>query len=404
MLSFELTDQSESFQGQLRASCLEALESRISDFASLMECLEGADPVLVARVLEQIAEGDGHVGAGALSLLAEVRHSSSREPPTHVPVPHPLDYAWRFTRHTLDELLKNVQALSRPGDRVVHLGTPTLHEHALTELDDREHLLLDADARQVARANSIQPGSALHIDLLGPNLPEVSATCCVADPPWYPEYAAAFANAAALALVPGGSLLLAFAGAQTRPGIAHDRACVISGALEDGLELISARKKCRYETPPFEYAAMTAAGLSVPHAWRVGELFHLRRRAESRPGRRTARRESWHAVDLQGIPLRLRTDTPPHGAELIAPLIDGDVLPTVSRRAVVRDRVSLWTSRNRVFASADPPRLFELATTLARGDEPLPEDRATAAALHSLVAIECREHQISEKSSENGAI
>lgn len=92
------------------------------------------------------------------------------------------------------------------------------------------------------------------------------------------------------------------------------------------------------------------------------------------------------------IPLRVWEDAPPLGSELLGSLVEGDVLASVSARVPERKTAALWTSRNRVFCSSDPPRLAALARRLEGGLSPDPADAETAYRLLDLIVVERAEH------------
>jgi SAM-dependent methyltransferase len=314
-----------------------------------------------------------------------------------MPIVHPLDYAWAFTPPTLARLAHRLEVATKPGQQIAHLGTPTLHEHAARVLADRDHILIDRDSRRVSAVAAKQDGGkAVVADLLEPSVPELSADVCVCDPPWYPEQAVCFVNAAALLTRPGGVLLLAFAGPLTRAGIDRDRATILAAAGVDGFSVQATEQRgCRYVTPPFEYAAMASAGLyGLPPDWRSGELITLRRDDRPTPARRTIAGDGWAAVEVDEIPLHVRSNAPPSGTALLSMLVDGDVLPTVSRRAPLREGAALWTSRNRIFGSSDPARLAATVRAVAAGDlsDLADDERDAAFAIITLIAIERDEH------------
>src|SRR4051794_34821233 len=71
-------------------------------FAELVTSLEGADPPTVAGAL-RILVGSEAALAGA--LLKEAGTVVLPEPPSPLPITHPLDFAWHFGNATLAELL-----------------------------------------------------------------------------------------------------------------------------------------------------------------------------------------------------------------------------------------------------------------------------------------------------------
>jgi hypothetical protein len=210
MFRSQVAEATPDFTATLREAVRREL-ARGAGLGTLLGSLDGADPALILGQLRSLAASEDPLGSHAQRLLID--SARTREMlPAEPPLPHPLDYAWHFTPATQVALVARLAELAAPGERVVHLGTPTLHRAALQKLGDREHLLLDRDARQVARANRDCPGSALAVDLLASELPHLEAVACVADPPWYPAQASAYVNAAARFLGPGRTLLLAWAG------------------------------------------------------------------------------------------------------------------------------------------------------------------------------------------------
>jgi hypothetical protein len=377
----------DDYDDRLQAAVTSALDAGPGDLRAFLAALTGADPVLAIYTLRR--QADDAYAAQVQGLLREAV-TPVAVAVSDLPIVHPLDFAWLFTSSTQARLLYHVRRATQAGDLVPYLGCPSLHRRALHELPDRRHVLFDRDARRVARANEQQPGSARRVDLLADELDALEAALVVADPPWYPAAAAAFANAAAILMRPGASLLLAFADPLTRPGADDDLAAVLRSARQDGLDLVDVvAGACRYEMPPYERAAFTAAGLpGIPADWRLGGLITLRRGASPPPPRRIVDEPSWVPCEFDEIPLRVRPSAPAIGNSLLTPSLDGAILPTVSRRDPRREHAALWTSRNRIYASSDPPALARALRGEAAGDLE-PQLRADLAAI---LALERAEH------------
>jgi hypothetical protein len=192
-------------------------------------------------------------------------------------------------------------------------------------------------------------------------------------------------------------LLLAFPAWLTRPGIPEDREDLIRAAAEQtsmryvGLE----PKAVRYETPAFERAAMRARGIAgTPPDWRVGDLLTLKRTSQPSRAPEMSQEHEWRATEIDAIPLRARASCPATGDRLLGTLVHGDVLASVSGRAPERAQAALWTSRNRVYRSADPGTLVSVVQAIA-DHMPLPrgpEIEASARMIANIVAAERREH------------
>jgi hypothetical protein len=410
MSSFAATDTAPaatSFAAQVRARC-QLLLSQQATFAEVVDGLAGADPLVIRDVLDTLA-GDVVVGSQAQALAHEARARQAERRPPALPIVHPLDYHWRFDKATIKRLVAAAASASEPGDVVVLLGTPSVYLAALEQSLDRRLVLFDWDARIVAVCAAGSRGRAEVLDLERDQMPALDAACVVADPPWYPEAITSFANAAAVAMAPAGTLLISFPARLTRPGVEVELEETVEVARADGLELVSHQPlACRYETPPFEEAAMAAGGLNAaPDSWRRGDLLAFTRNCQPAARRPLPGAPEWTVVELDEIPLRVRPGAPRVGRGLLGHLVDGDVLATVSRRAKVRERVALWTSRNRIFSSSDPERLervlVELGRLTAAGADGVadlsalvssiaPADRALAQQVADLVGLERGEY------------
>jgi hypothetical protein len=360
---------SQAFEKRLRSLVEAAVENEADSLDEFLAALRGADPSGAISLLETLSPQH----PAAKRLVAEARRPR-RSLPAPQPVGHPLDYSWLFTTATRQALLKRVEKLTQPGELVLHLGCPALHGACLIGLPDRDHLLIDRDHRRVDHANSIRPDSARPLDLHSADLGELGARVAIADPPWYPEPTDAFLNAAAIAVGTGGTVLLAFAGAMTRPSAPGEIEQVLLAAASDGLRLEAIeRGTCRYETPPFELAALHAAGLpGIPSEWRRGDLYVFKRTGGCPPRRlysAEAHWSSWGAFEIEGVPLRVRSSAPACGSSILSPLLAGGTLPTVSRRDPRREEAALWSASNRIFSSSDPAELERIVRDLERGQE-----------------------------------
>jgi len=321
-----------------------------------------------------------------------------------LPAPHPLDYDWRWDPGTVRMLLARCIRATRPGDTIALLGTPTLLA-AAARSRERRWVLLEASEATAAAVASHYPAEVVRCDLASDELPQVHAQAVVADPPWYPGDTRVFLWAAARLSVPGAVVLLAQPTPATRPGVLAERASTLSFAHRTGLDVTGLRPAAlAYVSPPFERAALDAAGLLplVPLTWRRGDLIELRSTGSPPAARPQAPREgNWREVTLDGARIRFRLDAParegtPADPRLV-PLVSGDIMPAVSRRDPVRGQIRVWTAGNRVFGCQAPALLARLAAALASGDcpgstlaahlgHPLDpvEDRAATAAVRQL--------------------
>jgi hypothetical protein len=376
-------DLEEQFAADIELWTRQALAEGAGSYTQLLGALPGVDPVLLAPVLEALC-GHRAVGDVARRLAAESR-VSSHEPltATERPVPHPLEYYWANDRASLDFLANELGDTTQPGDRVVYLGAPNIWRHGAVRLPDRRHVLLDRSRRRTdALAGSVSGDVAIIcMDVLADELPDVSARVVVMDPPWYTEHLKSFLWAGAALAVDGGALLSSYPPLGTRPGMSAERAQFLSWANGAGLRLVRDEPGVlRYVSPAFERSAYAAAGLpGVPSVWRCGDLLTFATNSPTVPRPGVSNREEWSQYSIREIPICVRHHPSPRDGvprvsaspPLLESLVDGDVLPSVSRRDPLRAAVSVWSSRNRVFGTGNQPAVHAICAALENGQDPV---------------------------------
>ena len=413
--------EDELFTDQVSRWTGAALERHPASFGALLRSLPGIDPSLVVDALARV---DGtHATATTLwraaVLLDEARTPSAPAPPSSRPVPHPLDCYWPTNPATLRSFRETLGRCVPRGGTVVYLGSPNVFAEARIQLVDRRHVLLEHDEQRAASHRDPAGASAVYaVDVLRDALPAVRGQAVIADPPWYPLELKGFLWTAAHLATPGAAVLLALPPLGTRPGVELERREVLDWAAACGLRPRRLHPGVLgYLTPPFERAALVASGVpGTPEDWRRGDLMIFEAQPAKRPPRPSVPAECWAAVTAEEVPLRMRADDPPPASpvtpvSLLRGLIDGDVLPTVSRRAAIRVHARLWTSRNRIFTSAHPALLAAVVKAVAEAKDPVraasdqlqrplsPVERqavrATTTRLRDLIAVERREHGLS---------
>lgn len=365
--------------------------SRISAAAKLIGLAVGEVPTD-----EQLAHLAWHVAAVEPSELRPLARLESTARPQRtcltahrqvpddldeiLPLPHPLDYEWRFDPQTRIMLAQRCKKLAGAQGPIALLGTPTLAPALRSHSGDV--LLLDANARLMAAlANARQLGTIqwAAADLAAFSPPrswQHRAAVVVCDPPWYPEGFATFLCAASALIRPGGAVLVIVPDVLTRPTVAEELEDLraLARQLRFATEAV---EPCavRYRTPFFEYRALRAASVRViPLDWRAGTLWQLTSTglAPSMPsGRRRASAASNVAAEttINGVRLRVLRGRPIlPGVLALRTVVPGDTLPTVSRRHPARSSATLWTSGNTVLECADPGLAGLLLEHVTDGD------------------------------------
>ena len=343
-----------------------ALSKKRLSLNELIWHLPGVNPDVVA----QHVHGD--------KRIAEPTNVARSEEPLHAlrfPVPHPLDYDWRFVESSRQLLLDRALALTDPRDPVVFLGAPTVFRAAVERDFPRDVTLIDSNGYIGGPQFTGGGRQVMTADIIKDEIPSLSGKVVITDPPWYEEYSRAFLWAVARVTACGGTVLLSAAPVGTRPSIEEEWVRTKSFASAVGLEFVSSEQVLRYRMPPFERNALRAAGhIDVEYDWRPGVLWTFLRTSANPAAERPfvcTNKNEWDERSMSGVRFRIRRRFGSRGGDpRLVTLVAGDILNSVSRRDPRRSTVDVWTSGNRVFGCAAPDSFVTIldaisTTTLA---------------------------------------
>lgn len=273
-------------------TCL--VHAGMESFAGLLSSLPGVYPTDVIESLARLVQ-QGIVPQTFLRRVhTEVRQigapiaSSERSP---LPVPHPLDFCWRFNQGTASQVLHRCCTLVRPGETVMLLGAPSVVLPYRSDTHPYKIAMIDSDPAIVSSLSPPAPGiSLLCSDLTSGVTPNGEGSAVIADPPWYPEYMRHFLWVACRMCRLGGHILFCFPPEGTRPGMEEERAAFDHWSDAHGLRLVRTENfALRYCSPPFERNALASHGmLNIPSDWRRAHLLVFRRERDKvvpRPGK-----------------------------------------------------------------------------------------------------------------------
>jgi hypothetical protein len=266
----------------------EAIARGMTQFDQLLTALPGVYPSVVLDSLRDLALREK---VPDWAVLHAVRHVQQRRLqrviPSHrigLPIPHPLDYDWRFSDAAIQHVFDRCCTLSHPGDTVALLGTPSVLRAAIERGFPRRWVLLDTNQTVTdCLAKAAPEARILRCDVRTDLLPDLNAALVIVDPPWYEEYMHSFLWAACQLCAIGGHLLVSLPPLGTRPGIVRERAHTLDWTQQLGLTLLRVEPATLpYVTPPFERNALKAEGLyTIADEWRRGDLavFYYAQRA-----------------------------------------------------------------------------------------------------------------------------
>lgn len=334
---------------------LGAYQAGAQDFWQLVSMLPAVYPTVVRQAVERL------VAASVIPADLAIERStwdSSRASDAEVPglpTPNPLAFDWRYTKDTAGELLERVVASTGPTQTVALLGSPSVYKLAASREAPRQFILLDQngslsiDGPQSFSGNVFRRCDMQHDAI---DLPPVQAV--LADPPWYEDETLIFLRTAARICADRGKVLLSYAPDGVRPGVREERQRIIVGAAESGLKFLGIeRLVLSYATPFFEHNSLRAAGFAhVPPNWRRGDLLRFERTSDpfSSPMNTITHSAEWTQADILGATIWVRSkDQQGFIDPTLVPLVQGDVLPTVSRRDDRREAAHVWTAGNRIY-------------------------------------------------------
>jgi len=379
-------DTEENFNDQVDRWVAGAVEGGATAFDRLLTSLPGVYPPVVFESLRRLTSKGllpNGVFRDAESYIRRERpHDSRKDLPARritLPVPHPLDYDWRFTDEAADRIL--TATATRSGGTLAMIGSPSVFRVAAERESGPPLAVIDRSRAITDSLKAGLPGALVEcLDVTHDELPDIEASAVIVDPPWYEEYFRAFAWAACRISRVGSSVFFSLPPAGTRPGIVAEISRFVEWSRSElGLDLLRIDTGVLpYVTPPFERNALRAEGFNnLPDDWRKGDLaVFVRRRkaAAARPvltGFSSFDDGEWEEVTVQRMRVRVKNGTGDNSSspKLIS-IVEGDVLPTVSRRDERRKKAEVWTSGNRVFASDGKPALLNLLSALAIGEAP----------------------------------
>lgn len=402
-----------------------AISNGARNFATLLHGLPAVYPTEVLASLDRLAAGGMIDTAFAASVRQQAAASDSDviEGRSLLPLPHPLDFEWRFTPDAARSLLNRAAEMTPAGGNILLFGTPGLAVEALTLPIDR-HLAFLAESNCVTdRISELNraTGSPLSIAFCIGGLPRESADAVLLDPPWYLDFVRPMLAAAAHACRPGGVILISLPPDGTRASAEADRQAAVAFGRRLGLDPIEHRALAiGYETPFFERNALATAGIYPPQHWRRGDLLAFRKTRT--PTRHhlaaSAQRRDWTEVGIGRMRLFVRASGEMlPGEAFLTSLIDGDVLPTVSRRDPRRRLAQVWTSGNRIFRTNNPQLVLEAAIscadeTMGSGVQPhlwgtiqeREQLERIADELRALAALEAQEERGAPKAALEGSV
>ena len=359
----------------VRTSVIKAIKNGPRTFGDLLRDLPSIYPTDVLAEMDRMSTLPG-IDSEVLARIrtdATVPHERRTAAASLLPLPHPLDFEWRFSDATCRELLVASSEMTRKGDTILLYGTPGV-AYAAISIPVRHRRIVfaggdNAVSRRLVRLNEAtgRPISTL----VGRSVPSECAAAVVVDPPWYPDYLHPMFRDATKACCSDGVVLASLPPLGIRPGAAEERDAFERFTERQGLHRVDMEgPRIAYETPFFEDNALATVGIYAPAVWRIGDpaVYRRRRVLNIESCFPESSRESWAEVEIEGMRIRIRMDSGTREEDKgLQSLVQRDVLPSVSRRDPRRAKANVWTSGNRVYRAGHAGFVLRAARACCQG-------------------------------------
>ncbi len=319
--------------------------------------------------------------------------------------PHPLDYEWRNSMKTLDDICDFIEDEKLDEKPILILGMPTLFAR-LYHRDIGIKVVLFEKNKPIVEALSRfenERFKVIETDINIAQLPtENNYYSVFMDPPWYSESFKSFFWFANKFLHVGGLVHISIPSLFTRPSIPDERIDWFTFGHKNGMCIETLKPQAlEYVMPFFEFNAFRAAGITdLSPFWRKGDQLIFRKIMEQNTRKpKFTKNEShneWKEVEFEGVRIRIAMDQQvPEVAEKdveISHIVPKDILNSVSRRDARRRGVNVWTSGNRVFNVSDPKKFYHILKEILTDRKSFPKQTYIYDFIRSVIDLEKQEH------------
>ena len=339
-----------------------------SDFHGAIKNLPGVYPTAALASLRRL-HNEGFICSGTYKSLEfqATKQVNSLEVNPMFPLPHPINFEWRFTKQSSLDVLKTAQTYRDDnGLPILYFGTPGVAFEALRQNNVEPGIFIGEDnaVTELLEQRNIERNRPIQIQRCGDKLQSGCASTVVIDPPWYMDFIKPMLMAATQTVVMNGFIQFSMPPVGTGRSAYRQRQQIFELAGSLGLDVVKVRRGfLRYETPFFEANALRASGLSTYVDWRCGDLvtFVKRRTNTVSIDTRSLNAPVWREAVIGRMRLYI-AQASNNGEALLQSIVSNDILPSVSRKHPLRSKANVWTSGNRMFYSDNTDLLFLAAT------------------------------------------
>lgn len=287
-----------------------------------------------------------------------------------LPVPHLLDYDWRFDNQGIERMISLINKNCKRDNKVIaFVGTPSLFKRCFSRGDIKNtYILIDKNADKHINYITRCSQNFLYFkcDIMNCQMTDIRADIVIMDPPWYLNYNKLFFEFANSLLTIGGKIICVLPPKYTRKNIEEELESLKQYIGDLGIITEHYfRNIVSYSTPPFERNVLKANGIyCLPKGWRTGDVLIARKVNETRVNIKPIiiEESQWEEISIGSVKYKLKTNQnlEVKSADLaIEKIYINDIYPSVKRSMSINEKkINIWTSGNRVFYCNNIPLLY----------------------------------------------
>jgi hypothetical protein len=351
----------------------------VDSFSSLTASCEGAFPAKIVEVLHHLSPKI----TAASERLSEAARYERRRPfsDPRLPLPHPLDFEWRFSNASIDKLLNRMNEIAGVTDKLLFVCTPAAALRAFDLVNSRRLIYASRLDDPVTESLKIACSERMEFVEVRDDLSWIGASAALVDPPWYDDIALPLVGQALQGLKQGGGVFVCIPDRLSGCSAAPMLSSIVENSAPFGLNrAYLAPGKLRYETPYFEINTLHHLGLfSVHPQWRTGQVAFGRKTGASLGAYDFPVESKWREIG-NGRGWRARFRQPARAQVSTCGAMGFDVRKTISRTGGDVQLAEGWTVGNRVTSTASHISTIEF-------------DHPAAATIRQIADVEHREAQ-----------
>ena len=351
------------FTSQMDEIVLDLMDD-YDDFYMIMKNNHGIHPIDLQKSIKRLYSANKIRKSKYIRMMESASKTNIHgfeDMPDVLPVPHILDYDWRFSRQGLEYMANSIRRnIKKENAVIVFLGTPTLFRYCYNKSFLRSKLVLvDINADKHSIGIDSNRALCINCNLNGSctELRSIHADVVVMDPPWYLNYYQLFFDRAAMMSGLNTRIMCIMPPKFTKAKTESETSLLLEVLKKD----YGFVKKnyftgvVTYHTPPYEQNVLKANGICCnPENWRMGDLL-IAEKVYNIINTCTCdfniNEPEWDEVCVNNIRIKYRlceSKIYNYNIELERIFRD-DIYPSVKRSFGGKKNINVWTSGNRVF-------------------------------------------------------